>query len=725
MRLAFALLCLSIFAACSSSATTASTGSKDAATAEDVALPVPADPGCNPIVGVTCMSGWPTAFYEKDDSATATGRRIDLPPSVLPTSSGAVQIAPTEWNRRDGFSPNGPVVVLLDRPVDPKSLADEEHAADSLAATSATVLLDAATGKRLAHFAEVDRNAPDGSSRAALLIRPWTPPQEKQRIVVALTDQLKGTDGKPFARSETFARLVDAKKTGYPRIDAHYADWQKDLELLDKAGIAKEHLVAAWHYDTASSDWTHGVALSARDQLIAAVGAKGLGYSIQMIEVDPKYVDKFPNLPKPADDKRVVIAPMHGDLAMRVRARFVTPLFLNGTTAEATLNWSGDGAKVAQNGTTERDFVMLVPPTVLAKGGMAPLMLYGHGLLRGGCVEGCIKPGQAEFFPHLVHGLGVVAVATDWWGLSQSDFATAAAATNDFNLMTRVTDKLVQAAVQPTALTRVVRGQMLADPLLAIGSSKADAKPPADAAADLIYYGNSLGGIMGTTMTSMHPDLKRMVMNVPGCTWSLLLNRSSDFKAFMELVQGNYPDPFDEQIIFAMTQSLWDLSDPVNFADHAVTDPFPGTQAGRHALWTVSWGDSQVPNLSTGILNRVAGVPLMTPAVQAWLASATIDTLPFVGSGVFVQWDSKRGVYPVGNALKPDDNGAHIATRWMPEFQQMVWRFLLGDGAVEPRYCLEGGRDADGKLPCDLAQPIPEKEADEPPVITPPVDAIP
>ena len=729
MRLLPAALVLLLLAACGSSkstpaATADTAAAKDAATGADVALPTPAAPDCNPIVGVGCMSGIPTAFYERSDPTTATKIRLDLAASSMPLSGTGVALAPAEWNRRDGFSPNAPTVVLMDRPVDPKLLADETRPQDSLNADSATILLDAATGKRIAHLAEIDRNAPAGSTRQALILRPWTPPQENQRIVVALTDKLLGTDGKPFARTETFQRLIDGKKTGYPRIDDNFADWQKDLDLLDKAGIAKTHLLAAWHYDTASTAWTHGVALDARDQLIAAVGDKGLGYKITMIEVDPKYVDKFPNLPKPADDPKVVVAPMHGDLAMRVRATFTTPLFLTTQGPDATLNYDGNGPKVKQNGVMDRDFVMLVPPTVVAKGGMAPLLLYGHGLLRGGCVEGCVKPGDAEFFPHLVHGLGVVAVATDWWGLSQADFGTAVSVTNDFNLMPRITDKLVQAAVQPIALTRIVRSALLMDPLLAVGS-KTDAKPLADVNADLIYYGNSLGGIMGTTMTSMHPDLKRMVMNVPGCTWSLLLNRSSDFKAFLTIVQGNYPDLFDQQIIFALTQSLWDLSDPVNFADHSVTNPFPNTQPGRHALWTMSWGDAQVPNLSTGILNRVAGVPLLTPALQEWFTSLTTATLPFVGTGVFVQWDSKRGTYPPGNALPPDDNGAHLATRWMPEFQQMIWQFLLGNGTVDPRYCLQGGRDTDGKLPCDLTQPIPDKEVDMPSIITPPVAPIP
>lgn len=681
-------------------------------------LPTPASPDCNPIAWGACLSGIPSAFYEKEDASTQTGLRVDLPAGVMPHSNVGTPVDPLEWNRRDGFSPNMAVVVLPPKPLDPKTLHDETQPTDS--AQAAVVLLDAETGKRIQHFEELDLNATD-PSRQALLVRMWTPVQEKRRIVVALTDALKGTDGQPLPRTQAFARIVAGKSTGYARIDAHLAEWTKDLQLLATAGVATEHVVAAWHYDTASTDWTHGVALQARDLLLAQVGAAGLGYQITQVEVDPKYAPLFPNLP--VDAKLVVKKPMHADVALRVRGKFETPLILNDSGPNATLGWQGQGPQVALHGTTWRDFVLLVPPSVVKAGGKARLLLYGHGLLRGACVEGCVEPGQAEFMPHLANGSQVVMVGTDWWGLSQADFNVALAVTNDFSLAVRLTDKLVQAAVQPIALTRVVQHKVLADPMLQLGESATATVPVGDSSKPPMYYGNSLGGILGTTMTSMHPDLHRMVMNVAGGEWSTLLNRSSDFAPFLAIFNVTYADPFDRQVLFALMQSLWDLSDPINFADHQFLSPFPGMPADRKALWPVSWGDSQVPNLCSGMLQRVAGQPLHTPAVSVWKDNPTDGALPETQS-VWIQWDSKRGTHPVGNALPEPDNGAHLATRWMPEYQQMIHRFF-SDGVVEPRYCLVSGRDSDGKLPCDLTEQIPDHEADEKPVITLPLPVIP
>lgn len=264
-------------------------------------------------------------------------------------------------------------------------------------------MLDAQTGKLIQHFAENDVNA-DDAKRSALLLRAWTPIQENKRIVVALTDKLRDIDGKIYQRSDAFQRIVDGKLTGYPRIDAHIADWRADLEILEKAGFSREHLLAAWHYDTASEVWTHGVALSIRDQLIAAVGDKGLGYKIDQIEVDPQYVKQFANLPTaqtPTNGLTLTVAPMHSDVALRVRGQFESPLFLKTSGTDATLNFVDGGPKVAQNGTFWRPFILLIPPSVVTSGKSAQLLLYGHGLLRGACVEGCVKPGDAEFFPIL------------------------------------------------------------------------------------------------------------------------------------------------------------------------------------------------------------------------------------------------------------------------------------------------------------------------------------
>jgi hypothetical protein len=651
--------------------------------------------------GSDTFSGTPSAWFEVADPASSTGWRLALP------MVNDLGLDVTQWNRRDGWSPNAPVVVLPPKPVDPKSLHDERAPTDAVDA--AVVLVDAATGQRIRHFEELDLNATD-AKRQALLVRAWTPLKEGRTIVVGITEHLRGTDGQPMPVPEAMAAL----RAGKP-CDGKLKRFADDLQVLAKAGVPQEAVVTAWHYHTASSDWTRGVALQAREQTLAAVGEGGLGVTITQLEVDPAWASSLTGLPP--NDPAVKVAPLHADVALRVRGKFETPLFLNGTGPEATLNWDGVGAKVKQNGTTWREFVLLVPPKLLAAGGNGRLILYGHGLLRGACVEGCVKPGDAEFMPHLAAGAGAAMVATDWWGLSQPDVAVAVQVPADLALAPRLTDKLVQAAVQPIALTRAVRSKLLAHAWLQLGG-----QPLVDPKSELVYYGNSLGGIMGTTAVALHPDVRRAVMNVAGAVWSTLMSRSSDFAPFLDIFDGAQPDKFKQQVLFALMQTMWDLSDPANFAHHVVHEPLPGAAPDRRALWPVAWGDAQVANLASGTLQRVAQVPLMAPPLEAWPGVETATKLPLSGSA-FVQWDPQRGDYPPGNGRRDVDNGAHIVTRWMPEFQQMVVRFLLQDGQIEPRYCLP--RVDDGQLPCRLEEVIPKAAGDLKPVIVTPVPALP
>jgi hypothetical protein len=680
----------------------------------------PTDVDCNPLVGGHCLSGIPSAVFEMEGVATATGRRLALPAKWMPQPVGGQKLPVDEWKRRDGWSPVMPTVVLLPKAVDAQGLADETKPEFSTKIASPTVMVEVASGARVAHLAEVDLTG-EGVQRQALILRPWRPLPAGAEVAVALTTDLRDVDGKPYARTAAMQAVLDGKPTWHPRVDDHAARFDKALKALEKAGLPRAKVLAAWPYQVASQDWTVGPAQAARNIVLALdkdANAAPWPAKVTHVEVAaPFAVDLVAAVTPP--DVQHSIATMHPDIALRIRGEFELPLFLNGTGNDATLNWQGEGPGLAQNGTVKRSFLLIVPPSVVQSGMPAPLVVYGHGFLRGACVEGCVTPFEAEFMPRFANALGVVVVGADWWGLSQAELGVAATAATDFANLRKVSDKLVQAALQPLVLGRVARFQLAKHPLLQRAKAGAlidDSKQPG-------YYGNSLGGIMGTTATALNPDFRRMVLNVPGSVWSLMLTRSSNFHDFLVLVAASYPDPFERQVLYALSQTLWDLTDPVHFAAGvALPVNSPPLNEPRRALWVVAHGDSQVPMLGSGVLARAAGVPLLTPETAPWWSTQTQDAIGFQGMAAFVQWDSKRGTHPPGNAVPWPDNGAHVATRWMPEFQQMVWRVLVGDGQIEQRYCLKGGRDTDGKLPCDLQEEVPKAAKEMPPlpVIPPP-----
>lgn len=715
--------CASIKAPASGAKVTADASSADAGDAGPIGVG-PLD-SCPPLFGSGCLSVYPSFALLKPDKTSKTGVRVDLLASLLPKNGNGKPIDPASWNRRDGFSPVTPVIILPPKPVDPKVLAGETKPDDTLESNVATLMVDAATGKPIRHLAELDQNTQD-DGRRALILRPYAPLGYGRKIIVALTTSLLGTDGKPMPKQVEFAGILDGSAThGNGRLNRFLEEWRQDYAVLLKMGAQPETIVATWHFVTASEDWVTGPAKSLREQFLAKVGANGMGLKIDKIEVDPDFASVLPNLqqaPLP-DGATVIVAKIHQDIALRVQGQFELPdAMSDGQTNESMLNWVGDGPAIElQAKTTWRPFALIAGPKALQADAPPPLTLYGHGFLRQICMDFCIGAGIADAASHFFHAAGAVAVGTDWWGLSQPELPIALGITADFSKAPQLTEKLLHGALSFIALSRAVQSKLANDPRFAV-VAKTGAAPRSltDGGQGLRYNGNSLGGIMGTTMVALHPDVERAVVNVAGGVWSTMMNRSSNFAAFLAVVGASMPDPYDQQIAFALMQTHWDLADPVHFAPFLGTKPLPAVHKDRKVLWPISWGDSQVPQLASAMLARASGAVLLGPPVQNWPDVATSDTQPFSGTTAVVQWDSLRGTHPPGNAAPAEDNMSHYATRWMPEYQQMIGRFLYGDGLIEQRYCL--ARDTDGKLPCTLKQDIPEKAKDMPalPTLPPP-----
>lgn len=668
---------------------------------------------CQPLVGTRCFSAWPGDFWTRPDAASPTGRRMAIPQGVLPVNAGGTRIDPAAWNLRDGASPVLPIVLLPPEPLDPQTLPDEANTDRSLQENSPTLLVNLATGERVRHMSELDQNAQSDADRA-LIVRPWSPLQPGARYAFALTTHTKTKSGKALVATNAMQLLLQGEPTGHPRIDSDLTAWLEARDKLAARAGGATNLVAFWPITIASVQWTTQPAVQRAADLTQRLQSWTPAVTISQIEVDTDFVDDFPNL---GTDSAIKVAPMHQDLALRIRGTFQTPWYLTSADPEGVLDWQTPFANAPL---VARPFVVLVPRSAVGKA-PAQWFWYGHGFLRGGCIEGCIGPQDAEFFPHLAQGLGRVAVAGDWYGLSQGEAGIAFQVSSDLSAAPKLTDKLVQGAVQTQAMTAAFVRVIAKDPRFAHKSAAGTLQDLAAASQPVQYYGNSLGGIMGTTSVALHPEVDRAVFNVPGAVWSTMMNRSSNFNAFLEVIKGTYPDAFDQQLGWALLQPHWDLSDPIHFAPLVLQPPARNPARKRQALWLQSEGDSQVPNLTTGMLQRAAGVPwLGPPAGPLAPDTQTLPAEPFSGAGAFVAWDSNRGSHPAGNALPFPDNGAHLATRWMIEFKWQVQRFLQ-DGVIEPRYCLPPqGRDADGQLPCKLEQAIPAKAAELPDFASPP-----
>ena len=112
---------------------------------------------CEALVPEFCALPFPSDYWLADDTSTPTGHRVALGPTTLPRGRTPPRrpIDPAPINTRDGWSVNGSILAYFPRAA-PTGLPDPDHIADSLAPSSPTVLLNAATGERVPHFAELD-----------------------------------------------------------------------------------------------------------------------------------------------------------------------------------------------------------------------------------------------------------------------------------------------------------------------------------------------------------------------------------------------------------------------------------------------------------------------------------------------------------------------------------------------------------------------------------------
>ena len=602
--------------------------------------PEPA-PGCNPLVGDDCLTPFPSAFFETADSSTATGVRVALGPTALPSSAAGVVLKPDRLNQKDGFSPATPFLVYFKAGVDATQLPTVDMLAQSVTATSAVQVLDAATGERVPVMAELDGNAVPGD-RQGLLIRPMTRLQPATRYLIALVGLRDGA-GKPLAPAP-FAALRDhgALSNALKPIAARY---EEIFSTLAKAGVARSSLTLAWDVTTASDATATSHLVGMRDTALAMADAGTLGYTITSVTDTPSDPHLF----------RTILATVQA------------PSFLADDSGQSFLQFGPDG-QPTMRAVSDVPIVIQIPRCAVAASRSLPIVTFGHGLF--GSAKETLSSATLQAG---ADDLCAVFVATDWIGLSSHDVSTIAnLLPGDLNNVYVVTDRLQQAQVNALVMTHLMLRSLRNDPAMAIaGHAVSDG-------SEAYYFGISLGGIEGGTFMGLSPDIVRGALNVPGSEWTLLIFRSTDFNGLKPLLAISYPDPLDAQVVIASTQSEWDYTDPATFAPHVLHAPLPGTVQKR-ILVQESIGDAQVSNLATRVLARtmgLVGLDLEQPVFG-------IPEMPAPLDSAYTQWDSHPAqLPPPGNVALTDDNGAHDAVYQQPNAIAQIKAFLTPTGQV-------------------------------------------
>jgi hypothetical protein len=257
--------------------------------------------------------------------------------------------------------------------------------------------------------------------------------------------------------------------------------------------------------------------------------------------------------------------------------------------------------------------------------------------------------------------LGAICIGTEWRGLSERDRPDALRVATDLSRFPLLTDKLIQGVANTLALGRLVSTSFADEPFLEASGGGSLVDPDRR-----YYFGISLGGIEGAVFLAKSQVVDTGVLHVPASVWSTTLERSSNWAPLEAFVVETLPDPGDRQLLYAISQLLWDPVDPINHLSGLNT---------KNGLWQVAMGDEQVPNFTAEILARSLGLPLVTPAVESVFGLDEREAPLGPGASAYFQFDPVLGRPPPHNR-PAEETGAHQAIRHSEEVKLQVEAFL-------------------------------------------------
>ena len=593
---------------------------------------------CNPLGGAACSAPWPSSIYEKDDAASATGRRLDIPKGALPTNIDGIAIEPDLWNELDGFSSAAPMIITFAEGVDPANLVHYTNYAASTTDASPTVVIDLETGELVSHFAELDVAGVDKPSSQALFIRPFKLLAGSHHYGVAIKKTLKAKGGGEIAVSEGFQAILDGEETTHKLLERARPRYEELFAKLAAKGIAKEDLLTAWDFTTRSRESVRADLLNARDAGLPLMGTNGasLTYtSTSMTQTDTR-------------------------VAFRYDGEYDAPLYLSSKIPGPGVKLLRDeSGKPKPSGLYKAPFTAIVPACALTSPTPVPILIYGHGLLGDATQVAGLGPRSAGIEACMV------VIGTDMRGMADVDVPQVALALNDANNGNLIFDVLVQGMMNHVALVQIARGPM-ATGLFAKAGGGSLVDP-----SKVYYYGISQGGIMGTTVCGIDPVITRCTLQVGAINYSLLLERSRDWPTYSTTLNGAYPDPYDDVMVINLMQQQWDRTEATSVVDTIIPHTFPGTPQ-KQVLMQMAIADDEVSNIGTEMQARTMNVPVIMPSPYVPFGLQTASSP--VPNGLVIYDFGLGSTIPHGNEAPPD-NAVHGSIRNKKATTDMMKRF--------------------------------------------------
>ena len=568
--------------------------------------PVPPPPlDCDPLTPSYCGFPFPNDYWTEADPESVTGLRLALPQVIMPSTVDGEQSSPGAFNEMDGFSPG--VAAMTHFPgATVTGLATPDTIASSLLPQSPTVILNTASGDRLAHWVDLDEYVVQARARIdagerrpqfgldrdpdelrqeqALMLRPAIRPEDATRYIVAIRNVVDA-GGQVLEPSPGFRALRDGLPSDDPIIESRRAHFEEIFSLLEAQGIARDGLQLAWDFTTASRANNTGAMLHMRDEALQAA-PEGVPYSVELVDEG-----------------------LGDGMACRLEVTFDMPLYMTRGESGGLLNLGEDGLP-EQNGSFAYAAALVVPMS--AQTDPAPLVAFGHGQL--GAKE------QVLGFQPIAAAQNLAAFALDWKGFAADDVGTVVGALTGGDLATfrAVPERMHQGFLNFLLAMRTL--SVAADGGPSTPLNEALNRDCGGAVLDgsrRYYFGGSQGGILGASLMALTTDIERGLLAVPGQSYNLLLNRSVNFDPFAAQIYARYNwNALDMQMNLALIQGLWDRAEPTGYSKYIRSNRLPGTPP-HEVLIQVSRADHQVTNLGAHIMARtIGGVVNLAPTIR-------------------------------------------------------------------------------------------------------------
>jgi len=609
--------------------------------------------GCNPIASPgDCLLPYPSDVFLVDDASLPGGKRINITGAAVLNRPDGLTMQPHELLPADGFSHHPTILALFPGGIDDTNLVfHTDDTSVSLGADSPTALIEADTGERVLHFAEIDPRA-ETDDRRALVIHPLVRLENGKRYIVAIHG-LQDRGGGAAPPPERFRRLRDSETAGDAELEALAVRYEAEIfPLIEADGLTRSSLQLAWDFTTETLEHLTDDMLAVRAQAIERFSANPPAVTVTEV------IDDFKE-----SGCRII------------EGTFTVPLWVDSPEAGTVLNRDA-GGRPAVLGTAEAPFTALIPPSVLNRQPGDPparLVQLGHGFF------GRRDELRKEHSFTSAEALGIVYVSTDSWGMCRDDMiALVVDIAVSPNEMPLFTDRLHQGMANLIGLGYAAMG-----PMAELAEFDINGEPAYDPST-LYYYGNSQGHILGGTFIALSPHVERAYLGVGGASLALIWFRSGSFTELLALIESFMPDKLDSQKFAALVQSSMDRIDPITYAPFVLSDTFDGSPEQRRVLMNLGLGDAQVPNLAGHIHARALGLKLLEPYVRP-IGGLELVAAPYDGSAL-QEYDFQLDLDPLpgtyADATDPA-NEVHEGLRGLPAAMEQLDRFFQPDGKIE------------------------------------------